>query len=90
MTIKEKVRTMDGMDRCDLNNKIAGVVDRAFLQKLSWQGAKDELNEIYRQFGSKVSRADFNTLIESVLESTVDCYHSLIDDFEGVENVIKV
>jgi len=90
MKTKEKLQTMDGTDRCELRCKIADVIDSAFMQKISWDYAKDLLSELYHQFDRKISKADFNAAVESVLESTIDCYRQLIDDFEGAEDVIKV
>ena len=90
MKTKEKLQTMDGTDRCELNCKIADVIDRAFMQKTTWDDAKDSLRKIYHQFEAKVSRADFNTAVEFTLEATIDSYRALIDGCEGLEDIIRV
>ena len=90
MKTQKKTKAMDGMDRSELDCKIADVLDRAFMRNDSWENPTKELKEIYHKFESKVSRADFNMLIESAIESTVDCYQLLIDGFKDAEYVIRV
>lgn len=90
MMTQEKVEAMDWADRRDMEAKINDVLDRAFVQNTSWDGAKDELQEIYHQFGTKISRADFNALVESSLEGTRDCYQLMLDGCEGAEDVIRL
>ena len=73
-----------------VGSEIASVADDVFMQKKTRDASKDDLRKIYHQYKGQVSKVDFNSQVKSIFESTRSCYQMLIDDFEGVENVIEV
>ena len=73
-----------------VGSEIASVADDMFTQKKTWDASNDDLREIYHQYKGKISKVDFNSQVKSIFESTRDCYQMLIDDFEGVEDVVEV
>ena len=83
----EKSKAMDGVEYCNLKKMVIDILGLAFEQRMSWEDAPDRLKKIYQQFNDKISRVDFNELVESQLESIRDCSMQLIDD---IEDVIKI
>lgn len=89
MELEKKTETMDGLEFCKLNSKLANIVEHLFFQRITCNDAKSELEKIYQQHKDRISRNKFNEQVESVLESTLDCYQRLVDEFDDAKEGMK-